>query len=292
MDSHGNPEMELSVLPPLSSDTVSNLPSKSPSKFSILKDIAERFEEREKSEITIPKIIMQTWKTNEVPEHWKPSPESIKEYMSDWTHILMTDEDNRRLVADNFPDFLPYYDAFPYPIQRADAVRYVFAYLYGGVYMDLDLKLNQSLADYFTADSELYIVTSGNIGSYITNSFFASQPGCKVFLDMIEHMKKPAPAWAIGKHFTVMTTTGPIGFNSVIKKSNISYVTLPAKLFMPCSVCNMDTCSTSSSAVTPLKGGSWNGPDSLFLNEMLCNWDSVVVVILLFFLFYLVIQRK
>jgi mannosyltransferase OCH1-like enzyme len=36
----------------------------------------------------------------------------------------MTDELNRKFIIDYFPSFLPYYDAFPYPIQRADAIRY------------------------------------------------------------------------------------------------------------------------------------------------------------------------
>lgn len=242
--------------------------------------------------VKIPKIIMQTWKTHEVPDHWKSSPESIKSLMPDWNHILMSDEDNRKLIEENFPDFLEYYDNFPYSIQRADAIRYAFLYLYGGVYMDLDLALNQRLDSFFTSDAELYIVKSGNIGSYITNSFFAAKPGCRVFLDMIEHMKKPPPAWAVGKHFTVMTTTGPIGFDTVVRESQVPYVTLPAKLFMPCSICNMDTCAPSATVVTPLKGGSWNGPDSIFLNTLMCNWESILIILGLLFLAYLLTKQS
>ena len=33
--------------------------------------------------VNIPKIIYQSWKTHDVPEHWKISPESIKGIMPD-----------------------------------------------------------------------------------------------------------------------------------------------------------------------------------------------------------------
>ena len=51
-----------------------------------------------KSKVVIPKIIMQTWKNTQVPDHWKRSPESIKQHMSDWQYVLMTDDDNRKFV--------------------------------------------------------------------------------------------------------------------------------------------------------------------------------------------------
>jgi mannosyltransferase OCH1-like enzyme len=86
----------------------------------------------------IPKLIMQTWKTNELPDKWKPTQLSINRYMSDWKYILMTDEMNRNFIIHHFPNFLPYYDAFPYPIQRADAIRYAWLYVHGGLYLDCD----------------------------------------------------------------------------------------------------------------------------------------------------------
>jgi len=34
--------------------------------------------------------------------------------------------------------FLETFDAYPYPIQRADAIRYFVLHHYGGIYIDLD----------------------------------------------------------------------------------------------------------------------------------------------------------
>src|SRR5437762_1813333 len=114
----------------------------------------------------IPRRIMQTWKTKNVPEHWKPSPLSIRQHMPDWEYTLMTDEDNRKFVAEHFPDFLPYYDRFPYPIQRADAIRYCWLYIHGGVYLDLDTVVQKSLEPLFEDGGDLFLVASGNLGSY------------------------------------------------------------------------------------------------------------------------------
>ena len=56
-----------------------------------------------------------------------------------WSMWLWTDEDNRELIARDFPSFLPLYDGYDVKIKRIDAVRYFYLYKYGGVYMDLDV---------------------------------------------------------------------------------------------------------------------------------------------------------
>ena len=243
--------------------------------------------------VTIPKIIMQTWKTNDIPEGWKESPLSIKNYMSDWKYILMTDKMNEDFVKENFPGFYPYFIAFPYNIQRADAIRACWLYINGGLYIDLDMVIKKDLSEFFTSNQELYFVNSGNISGTITNSFMASKKGCNFWLEYIEEMKKP-PNWAFEKHFIVMTTTGPMCLTKVLKKSIYSYTILPQKLIMPCSVCDINKCNSKDSYIKPLIGQSWNGWTSKTLNFAMCNWREVssIILILLVILFFLLIYKK
>lgn len=246
-------------------------------------------------EVTIPKIIMQTWKNKRVPKRWQQSPESIKEHMPDWEYVLMTDDDNRKFVQKHFPRFLPYYDNFPYGIQRADAIRYMWLYVNGGIYMDLDFKVLKSFDQLFYNDNEVFFVLSGNVGSCITNSFMASKPGCKVWLDMLDWMMNDLPWWCVGKHMVVMNSTGPIGLNYVVKQTKIVYGSLPNKLIMPCSVCNIETCDTSNALLKPLPGSSWISYDTMFFNWWLCNWKlgaTVIAVILFIIVFYLILWYK
>lgn len=231
----------------------------------------------------IPKIIMQTWKTRQVPDKWKSSPQSIAKQMGDWDYILMTDDDNRHFIATHFPDFLPYYDKFEYPIQRADAIRYAWLYIKGGVYLDLDTVVQRRLDPLFENGGDLFFVASGNVGSYLTNSFMASRPRHPVWLEMIEEMKKPLSHWYVGKHLKVMNSTGPMMLNYVVKKSHYVYSMLPAKLTMPCSVCD-SVCVADDSYILPLEGSSWTSWDTKFYNFCLCNTRFVIAIILIILL--------
>lgn len=233
--------------------------------------------------VRIPKIIMQTWKDHNIPLKWKSSRDSIFTHMKDWKYVLMTDEDNRNFVEKHFPDFLSYYDNFEYNIQRVDAIRYMWLYVHGGIYMDLDFELLKPIDDFFKTDSDLYLVSSGNIPTYITNSFMASKPGSNIWLDVIEHMKKPSPFYRFGKHMRVMMTTGPIMLTNVISKYGYSYTRLPKAKFNPCSVCNIH-CNTDDAFMRPLEGSSWIGLDTRIYNYFMCNWKSfsIIITVLIF----------
>ncbi len=243
---------------------------------------------RKEKKVKIPKIIMQTWKNNDIPKKWQVSPKSIKEMMPDWDYVLMTDEDNRNFVQKHFPDFLPYYDRFPYAIQRADAIRYMWLYIHGGIYIDLDFKVQHSLDELFTSGSEVYLVASGNVGAYITNSFMASKPRCKLWLEMIEAMKQKLSWFYMGKHVEVMNTSGPIALTHVVKKSRTIYSMLPGKLIMPCSICNIN-CDASGAFLKPLEGSSWISYDTKFYNFFMCKWKRVLIFIVFLLILALII---
>lgn len=247
-----------------------------------------------KLKVGIPKIIMQTWKTNEVPSKWAVSPESINNIMYDWEYVLMTDEDNRNFIEKYFPDFLPYYDAFPHNIQRADAIRYCWLYINGGIYMDLDFEVQRDLSPLFVNSAEVYLVCSGNVSSYYTNSFMASKPKARFWLEVIEEMKKPSKWWYIGKHIEVMNTTGPIMLSRVARRTESVISVVPRKLVMPCSICNIN-CSTCESFLRPLEGSSWISYDTMFYNFWLCHWKKVVVllicIIFLIIVFYILYRN-
>lgn len=210
------------------------------------------------SQVSIPKLIMQTWKTTDLPEKWKPTQISISKYMPDWNYVLMTDDMNRSFIQKHFPDFLPYFDAFPYPIQQADAIRYAWLYINGGLYLDCDFELLAELDELFIEDYDLFLLASSNTPDIITNGFIAAKPGNKIFLDMIEEMKKPPGLSSIERHLLVMNTTGPLAFNRVIKRSNAQYKQLPSSKINPYTLCET-VYNKSDALMRPLEGSSWVG---------------------------------
>jgi mannosyltransferase OCH1-like enzyme len=244
--------------------------------------------------ITIPKIIMQTWKTDELPEKWKPSQISIKKYMPDWRYVLMTDEMNREFIEKHFPDFLEYYDGFTYPIQRADAIRYAWLYVNGGLYIDCDFELLAPLDELFKQDHDLYLVSSANIYEIITNEFMASKPGNPVWIEMMEEMKKPPGFWSlIDRHLEIMNTTGPMALTRVIKQTNTDYVRLPNSKVKPYTICEKEY-NKVGALMKPLDGSSWVGGLGKIYQWSYCQSNyliigvvSMTVIIICIWLYYM-----
>ena len=99
----------------------------------------------------IPKIIHQSWKSG-AQDLIEPEASIRKRLINmhpDWDFKFWTDEDNEKLIKDHYPWFLPYWNQYLWPIQKADAARYFYMHRYGGVYLDLDMLCLRSLDDLF-----------------------------------------------------------------------------------------------------------------------------------------------
>ena len=253
-------------------------------------------------ECKIPKIIFQEWfvfpgakgkyKTGKVPDHWKSSPESIKKFMPDWEYVLVSNEMADTLIKENFPEYYDTYQNLEYPIMQVDFFRYVFLYLYGGVYMDLDIELKKSLEDLFYEDADLYLVKSGNVGSVYTNSFLASKPRNKLWLECLKEIQKPYKYWMIGKHLKTMGKTGPLMLTSVINKNRYNYDihNVPGHLLMPCSACDKKPCTKPGAYTIALEGSSWCGWDTYIFTGCICYWKYILLIILLILIILFVIN--
>lgn len=95
----------------------------------------------------IPRIIHQTWKNEYVPMEFAGYMRSwINVHRNpSWSHWFWTDKRNRLLVETRFPQYLDLYDKLPENIMRADLIRYLILYEYGGVYADLDFEAYRPL---------------------------------------------------------------------------------------------------------------------------------------------------
>jgi mannosyltransferase OCH1-like enzyme len=103
--------------------------------------------------MNIPRILHQTWKTENIPPLFEKFMTSWKNHHPLWGHILWTDEMNRAFIESNFPDFLSVYDGYDTNIQRVDAARYFILYHYGGMYVDLDFMCLQNIESLLDGNS-------------------------------------------------------------------------------------------------------------------------------------------
>lgn len=102
--------------------------------------IYENFEDN-----TIPKIIIQTWKTKVIPDKYNEDVLSVKKYNNDYQYLFFSDEDIVYFLKSNYPDYYQTYLKLPVIIQKIDFFRYIAIYHYGGFYFDLDMTSFYSL---------------------------------------------------------------------------------------------------------------------------------------------------
>lgn len=226
--------------------------------------------------MSFPKLIFQTWKTADVPAQWRAARQSVVDLNPGWTHVLLTDDDNERIVRHHLPGYLPHFKAFPHAIQRADAIRYIAMYLWGGVYLDLDYVALRSF-DGIRLDAPVGLLRSNNARGMVTNSFLVSLPRCPFWLACLEASTRPAPWWAVTKHLEVFHTTGPFMLNRVfIEHPRLAQV---LDVSVPCDVCSLQECRpTTGYFVMPIAGSSWHAWDSALINWVFCNRTLAAVV--------------
>lgn len=95
---------------------------------------------------SIPKIIIQTWKSRALPERWAELVSRVRQLHPHWTHLFFEDEDIAAFVKERQPRWWPLYEALnAAPIQRIDLFRYLAVEHFGGVYLDVDVLLMQPL---------------------------------------------------------------------------------------------------------------------------------------------------
>jgi mannosyltransferase OCH1-like enzyme len=245
--------------------------------------------------VKIPKKVFQVWigDPKNIPDTYKISLASIEKFMVQygWEYKLLKDPEALEFVAREYPDFLDTYKNFEYDIQRADAIRPLWLKKHGGLYMDMDFELLDTIDRLFMSDADAYFLPNYNktykFGGLYTNAIMASKPGARVLDYYIAEMQKNKKKLTFGKHMKVINTTGPKALSKAIGKSGKVNATLPANILAPCSVCNVETCDHRHSLMRQLKGKSWNSFDSEIYNFFYCKYRYILaaILILIFFIF-------
>lgn len=92
----------------------------------------------------IPRILHQTWKTEEMPAKYTWHVASWRRLHPTWRFEFWDDKRSRRLVMQHFPQFAEEYDRMS-GIKRADVARIAILHVFGGVYADIDVEATRPL---------------------------------------------------------------------------------------------------------------------------------------------------
>jgi inositol phosphorylceramide mannosyltransferase catalytic subunit len=161
----------------------------------------------------IPKILHQTWQNESIPAVWKGAQQScldIHRQEDGWEYMLWTDDKMDAFMRKEYPWFVETFDGYPYPIQRADAIRYFALKHYGGVYLDLDDGCNRDMEPLLSYPAWV----RKTIPTGISNDAMGATPDHPFFKRVIDDLQSYDRSWIL-PYITVMGSTGPL-FLSVI----------------------------------------------------------------------------
>ncbi|MEM7194179.1 MAG: glycosyltransferase [Pseudomonadota bacterium] len=161
-------------------------------------------------------LVHQTWKSRNVPERWQKYVDSVQSLICDGQHNLWTDHDNRAFISAHFEWFLPRYDAYPFHIQRVDAIRYFLLYTLGGLYVDMDYEVVKSLDEILDSNDcvlglEPQIHADWHGKNFLLGNAFmyAAAPGHPFFRAVIEEISSCDLTLSSDENTFVLETTGP-----------------------------------------------------------------------------------
>lgn len=230
--------------------------------------------------LLIPKIIHQTYKTEDIPEIWKEGQQRCKDLHPDYQYIMWTDEMSKEFITKEYPWFLSTFESYKYPIQRADAIRYFVLFSYGGVYIDLDDGCERKLDRLLTVPA--FARKTSPTG--ISNDVLGSVVGHPFFEKLMHSLKKYDRNWLV-PYITIMASTGPLFVSMVWKQYKRWGVPEggSVRILQPADY-KMHTYSFFS--IT--KGSSWHLGDAQFIKSLANHILACVVAgfIFAFFLLY------
>jgi len=230
----------------------------------------------------MPRIIHQTWIDDTLPPKWRKAWRECREGMPDYTYMLWTDDLSRKFVATHYPNYLEMFDSYPYPIQRADSIRYFILHHFGGIYMDLDIGCRRRIDPLLQGQWEVLLPVTKPVG--VSNDLLVAIPKSRFFYQTINGLKSFNHNY-VTNYPTVMFSTGPMMLSAqyglymkrhpVTPEDPHAHVRiLPTKLYGK----NAPLETVPHSFFSHFYGSSWHADDAGFIT-WLGRWGRNLLIV-------------
>jgi len=237
-----NPVSEELLLQEVKYHTPAITPNK-PDGITFLSDKLLSLNKEAQMQMKIPRIIHQIYEDPAgPPANLLCIAESWKEKMPGWEYRFWNRQMMHDFLTSHCKEFLPFYNAYPYNVQRWDAIRYLILYHIGGLYVDFDYECFQAL-DMLLTGSTCCMGMEPTVNSRIYqkrlvvgNALMASAPKHPYMAAIINDMKTNFSVnYGKGNSLQIIESTGPFMVTRVYerfnKKKDVSL--LPADLIAP-----------------------------------------------------------
>ncbi|KAL1590681.1 hypothetical protein WHR41_00704 [Cladosporium halotolerans] len=225
----------------------------------------------------IPKIIHQTYINTSIPEVWREAQQSCLDLHQapEWEYKLWTDADSLQFIHDEYPWFYETFKNYPYPIQRADAIRYFVLNHFGGIYIDLDDGCNRELEPLLSYPAWV----RKTMPTGISNDAMGAVPHHPFFMRVIEQIHNYDRNWIL-PYITIMGSTGPLFLSVMWRHWTADGMNVGdgpeggrVRVLFP-----DEYNSHSWSFFTHHLGNSWHGKDVQLIFWMARNWVLVTLI--------------
>lgn len=239
-------------------------------------------------EPVIPKITHQIWMQgwSELPAKFAENVELLHRLNPEYKHMKWNDAGLRLQCALLGPHVVAKYDSFQHLVQRVDLGRYVVAYNFGGVTVDVDMKSFKPISatpglatgDFIVSQSAFPATLVG----FINNALIIVKPHHPVLLEIINDIcaLDAKEHDYISKELYIGATTG-VPFYKIIKRRKSEVTIIDSRYFEPCFSVD-PICSPDRAAIMDHRHElSWfSGGMKLFVS---------VLILVLYVVFFLVL---
>jgi len=116
----------------------------------------------------IPKVIYQTWKTQNLHKKINNLHERMLKLNPKYKQVIYTDEQMYDFVKSNYdPDIFGYFERINNIVSRADFWRYLILYKNGGVYLDIDSLIVRDLSKMIREEDKAVVTAEKNENCYV-----------------------------------------------------------------------------------------------------------------------------
>ena len=241
---------------------------------------------------SIPKRIIQTGKTSNLPLKERAAVCNLKLLNPDFEYLFFDDQQVEDFIDRYFPQYRPTVDSFRFRIQRYDFFRYLAIYQFGGFYFDLDVFLASSLSDLLESGCVFpfegltfshYLRNEHAMDWQIGNYGFGAAEKHPFLLAVIENCVKGQtdPKWVqpmmrgvpplSRTEFLILNTTGP-GLLSRTLAENPALAGA-VKVLFPEDVCDVRLWNRFGDHGVHLMDGSWRQKRGLLLRRLAQHWE-------------------
>lgn len=227
----------------------------------------------------IPRILHQTSANSTIPAKWVESQASCLKTYPDWEYKLWTDESFREFLVAEYPWFVDSWDNYPFPIQRADSLRYFVLYHYGGMYLDMDTFCNKTIPIHQFDPSVPIAIFQSTLPTGVTNDFMmasARHPAYERLITQLPVYFKRTHWWGhLQPYCNIMIAAGPMFVTLVLMGFLLEQPSLPSPLMKVIEPLEL------MPFITDLQSSTWHGSDAqalMWLGVRPWSWYALGVV--------------